>query len=1028
MADIRIVEYETKWAKAVADMWNKSQDNWGGGSAVRTEEQVLQQEANSSNLHLYLAVDGDEVVGYCGLSEYKGDEGALYIPLLNVRSDYHGKKIGKKLVLKAVERTIQLGWPRLDLYTWPGNTKAVPLYKKCGFFWEEDDRSTHLMNYIPTVLNTELIQDYFNKADWYSDSTREIEVKPDGRKENGFDFFGYSWESKDGEKLRVEFERKSRGMRLIETEDFFISASTEHLKRIIGKRHTVLYEIVNKTGKPLEVSLQGVDDKNIMFRSFAKSLNVVNREIVKGEFEVGRLDEEQSPKKTHPAVVTDITINGKQARFKTAVLSKFPANTAITLPGTQAFIGVEKLFYLEMENNMKERATFSFSLPEQGMLQFEKPVVEVSLNEGEKKSIPVPYRLKQFGFYDPQVAFQVTPENGEGWTFKKKITAAFKGLGAKFSGESEDYWQIYNGSYHLLLEKNGNGMLPGQKHESEDKTAWFFPKLGKPFSDELSRVRPESVNFHETDQAIVMEAFYRSEAFKNVGLTVVAKLFAEGVVERNFTITNLSEHDSVEALWLHDPIYYELKRPVMAYNHEILTVEDPADYFHEYWDGSKVTGNWLFSRHSEGKGHGLSWAKEDKVHFEDWYVYFEHPINTLAPGEKYETRPTLVSIGAFHDWRDFKAFAEQSSSTVEQDINPTLDVKLTVNDDNPVITSDSAAVEWTDFKSTFLDGVLTISENGTKLAQKNVKPDEKQNALAVNVELSDDSGIHLINGIGDWKTRNHAISTAVLRPSNEKVETTIIEREGKQSYEASNGILTIKAAPEFFPVMYALEYEGHNWLHHSFPQAVPKSWWNPWPGGMLNRHEDMNLNSIDKEKHHAAFSTLRDHKGNEWSGIAVTTEVTNHEKLKGLSYTQYYLMIPGVPVVCHTTEIHQQTNRYLKANNWIYDLCIASDVVKMQNQDGHWMHLKSFQGEFESFVESALVYEKRNRREKLQVAADFDLFTSTIYTNKEVNVMDMSQVIDAEDGKSFFTKPVFFLMTEEQMPAQSLKSLGNLKF
>lgn len=62
-------------------------------------------------------MDGDVVVGYCGLSEYREDEGALYIPLLNVRVDYHGKKIGKLLLLKAIERSIELGWPRLDLYT-----------------------------------------------------------------------------------------------------------------------------------------------------------------------------------------------------------------------------------------------------------------------------------------------------------------------------------------------------------------------------------------------------------------------------------------------------------------------------------------------------------------------------------------------------------------------------------------------------------------------------------------------------------------------------------------------------------------------------------------------------------------------------------------------------------------------------------------------------------------------------------------------------------------------------------------------
>ncbi|WP_051569216.1 N-acetyltransferase [Alkaliphilus transvaalensis] len=85
---IRVIQYSPEWAAAVADMWNKSRDGWGGGSSITTEEQVRKQEESSGNLNLYLALDGETVVGYCSLSEYREDEGALYIPLLNVRGDY----------------------------------------------------------------------------------------------------------------------------------------------------------------------------------------------------------------------------------------------------------------------------------------------------------------------------------------------------------------------------------------------------------------------------------------------------------------------------------------------------------------------------------------------------------------------------------------------------------------------------------------------------------------------------------------------------------------------------------------------------------------------------------------------------------------------------------------------------------------------------------------------------------------------------------------------------------------------------
>lgn len=95
---IRIVEYAPKYAGSIAEMWNQSGGSWGGNSHVRTEEGIRQEHENSTNMHVFLALnEQDEVIGYCSFSHYRNDEGALYIPLLNVRPDYHGKKAGKAL-------------------------------------------------------------------------------------------------------------------------------------------------------------------------------------------------------------------------------------------------------------------------------------------------------------------------------------------------------------------------------------------------------------------------------------------------------------------------------------------------------------------------------------------------------------------------------------------------------------------------------------------------------------------------------------------------------------------------------------------------------------------------------------------------------------------------------------------------------------------------------------------------------------------------------------------------------------------
>lgn len=82
MEDIRIVEYEPALGKAVADMWNRSSQGWNGSVMNRTDETVLREHENASHLNVFLAIKGDEVLGYCSFDKYFMDEEALFINLL----------------------------------------------------------------------------------------------------------------------------------------------------------------------------------------------------------------------------------------------------------------------------------------------------------------------------------------------------------------------------------------------------------------------------------------------------------------------------------------------------------------------------------------------------------------------------------------------------------------------------------------------------------------------------------------------------------------------------------------------------------------------------------------------------------------------------------------------------------------------------------------------------------------------------------------------------------------------------------
>jgi ribosomal protein S18 acetylase RimI-like enzyme len=1030
MNTIRIVSYESHLAAAVAEMWNRSKDGWGSRNSVRTEEQVLQQEANSSNLHLFIAMDGDQAVGYCSLSEYREDEGALYIPLLNVRGDYQGKKIGKMLVLKALEKTIELGWPRLDLYTWPGNTKAVPLYKKCGFFWEESDESTHLMNFIPSILATDAIKDYFADIDWYNDSSRMIEVKPDGRKENGFEFFEYSWLKGDN-RLRVELERKGRGIRLIETDDYLLSASVDKFKLVFGDSYPIRYDVINKSGKPLDVSFQGVDDKNIRF-DFAHEVSVSDRASVEGTFYVDVISEEQNSRRTHPTVTTQIEINGKVATFKVGIAPQFPAKVSVTVPGSQSYTGVPSEFYLDMENSFEEPVEFSFELPSADFIRFGSNQVNVKLNANEKRSIPLRYELIDFGMYSPQLSIQAKKDNGHTITFEKKIAAAFKGLGVKMSGECDDYWRMYNGIYHVWLKKFNNVLFPGKTTTEDQNSLIYYPKLGKPYSGEFSKKRPSSVRFYEEKGAMCLEAIYASGEFPQLELVCKVKLYAEGLVEHKFEVKNLSDL-STEEMWLNQGLYHNLTEAVIPTEGTVVDLKDSIGAKYEYWDSRKIDENWLFSR-LNGEPRGICWAAGEPVHFENWYLFFEHGLGVLPPNGTAETKPIYLSIGAYTTWDEFRSFALKQQ--VRNEVTTADHFEFYLEEHNPFVKGDFGKVHLKERKMSYLDGSIHVGRQGESawLDEVTVNSSEELREKDFLVPLEANSPVQVLNLKAKLQTLELDRQTLALKTGDQPIRLVETVENGYRTLIADNGLIQIKSAPDFFPSIYSLTSHGEEWLDTSYPKIAPKSWWNPWPGGVYSALSGMSTNSMSKPSCNAEFVTLHDNRFNEWQGIKITVNFTDHEKYKGLSYRQYFLMMPGVPLVCQTTEIIQNTGSYMHMKRWFIDGFFPlkegehSGRIQTMNPDGYLQTFHVGNGEVEAYPKSSIALSYEHRKEMLQVITADSLKKNELYANKEIVVFGMFSDLNLEHGQRMITAPYFMLLTDQFIPDGALNDLKNIRF
>jgi len=243
-------------------MLNESREAWPPGAfgpSEITASSVDREDQSSGKLFSIIALQGERVVGICRTCPYGGELHASYVDFLNVVPDMHGKGVGKALLLDAVDRSVECGMKRIDLHTWPANMKALPLYKKTGFFWIPETQ-VYMQNYMPLLLGRKDFLEFLSGAHWYSCFQRALTPAPDAETaESGREVFRYVF-TRNNEKYTAEFDRRGRCLSRIEYPGFFAGLSVEPGSGFF-------------TGKPCSVTLFGSGfDRNRAQVRFAESL------------------------------------------------------------------------------------------------------------------------------------------------------------------------------------------------------------------------------------------------------------------------------------------------------------------------------------------------------------------------------------------------------------------------------------------------------------------------------------------------------------------------------------------------------------------------------------------------------------------------------------------------------------------------------------------------------------------------------------------------------------------------------------
>ncbi len=960
---MKIVEYSDGYAKMVAEMWNKSNSNWGNSASVKTAEDVIRSESASGNIKLYLAIEDDLVVGYCSFSEYRGDERASYLPLLNVRPDYHGKKVGKKLILKVIEDAISSRWPRFDLYTWSGNIKAMPLYKKCGFFWEKKNNTVHLMNFIPYMYQTEALGEYLNLIDWYQDSKRVIDMDQDGELRGEFDMYRYDFENEETS-LSLEFERRGRGLTMIDTPDYRIEVTLENQELVFGESYEVNYDVINKSGRQLDIEIKGKNNKNLSFDLNYKG-EIKGKETIKGSVFVGEVKKDQEEGKTHPVVDADVYINGRHAEFRLGVNPKFPIKTKLVVPEYAMVLDREYTAYLELENNYNESKEISLKLSD-SFVEFGE-VKQVTLEAKEKKSVPVTYKLNDYGFYNDEVIVSVGST-----TFKNRLKSIFNGHSNSFTAEMDEFYAIVSGTSSLIFEKDGKALVLVADLSGDAASAILPPEIGLPYTLELHNVEPEVTFLNDNE----MDILFVSKEFPNTKVILHASNY-NGIAKGYYELVNEGDEREFKLLC---NVWQQLAQGVLPYKGKILDINGHDGSGLSDIHGDFVDENWLFERRFN---IGTTWEKGMKVN--NWKMAFETELTLLKKGESL-CSPVITWSCIHKDYESFRKFAGYTDK-----VNKRGYLELNVNDGNPFFM-DEYNVVLDNVRKNDVKGIKRINGFETDVFEDAVVSETE---LLVNMELED---------------RVMNVKKKMFKTKNE-VNLQVVDGV----HTVNNGVLEFKADQLYADSIYSLTKDGVEWLDSNYPTPKERVWWGSWVGGL--NYEGSGLTDVvkQKEEHRVEFADVTDNFGNNWKGIKTSLRIEKELKLKGFTIENYYLTLPNVNVLMNVTKLINETGKVQVKRTFERVLAVKGDEVDTNtlmhiNNQTFKCSNKSVEGLAEDFIkysstrkDSLHVYSPFNDRLLTETQEGFnvawDIYKSTLSDDESIVLGNLFLVIDEDFDK-----------------------------
>lgn len=916
-----IKEFQPEDAAAVARLWQASDAGWPDGFAYNVlpaPEEILTEVAEENNLNIYIAWLDGKAVGFANIVPQPDDDGAAYLGLLNSDPAYHGQGIGRDLVRRCIDRCVELGLKRLDLDTWQGNTKAVPLYKKTGFWWGPVQEE--LQNHMPLLLTHPLTKPYFDTTDWYACQKRDLQLGFDEPQRNGVWVFPYRWESELGA-LRAVFDQRQKKLVELDTSSLLLSLETDGPEFIRGKEAGVRLAITNRGAAPVSVAANASGDGPVKAEHFA-SVSVQPEQTNTLEFKASASGEDTG----YGAVKLSVLVDG--AAIEMATTLRVIAPLELTLePATMCLTpDVPARVTLNARNRLAEPVEVELLPPTPEDIALSMTQRTLRLAAGEAAGVPAELRAAESGVHRLSIA--ATTITGETKAAHPPLAVD---LVAAAPGE---VYAIRQKSETLLVSDNITLRIPHKGREDkllDRKTGrvlaqqWFA--VGPPYwPSKLGETEfATSVSTQPGSASVTLRAALPEQT--GAHLERILTLRADGRVTWQLSVINLGSEERRIAIRLHTmPVggeraaYYPLAEGVVRGQGG-----QPAWGWHGPAAIPRFAERWVAFEMSDWT-MGLFWPEEMSVRSlqESWMRFvLRGPELQLAPGESWSSGE-IALLPTRAGWAEIeRAWNERGGLPVSTSTPlPAAGARVVPS---PVLLTatrqgDSvrASVEARSYHPRPCDGqVIATGSTGFTVEPATLNfeglcsagPEAQEITLRGQGLAREVGEINLDVRLPFASGQVTAPVIALGSPEAPDVSVTEAEDAGERVWRVENGWLSFGVRPQMLGLVYTLTTPDGELLFSSFPEPTARQWFYPVYGGIVpqlwDRGHAFPWDELGRLRGLtlAAEPTERDGaQGARWKGVRLSAAL-EHESLLGLRFELEYLTAPGSNVVAVRTAV-----------------------------------------------------------------------------------------------------------------------------